>query len=74
MWDGATGAFINDIVLQGFDGAIEDLSVDFTGRADTCGQLGQPPCENGSVPEPDSLALLAIGLVCFGAMRRKQQA
>ena len=42
VWDGTTGAFIKDIDLAGSHNVIEDLSVDFAARADTCGQPGQP--------------------------------
>lgn len=68
QWSGTTGAFIQGIVLQGSHGAIEDLSVDFAGRSDTCGQPGQPACTGGGgggsgVPEPSTLMLLGSGLV-----------
>jgi hypothetical protein len=74
VWDGTTGAFIDNIVLQGSHTAIEDLSVDFAGRPDTCGQPGQPPCDGGGghVPEPASQALFGIGCAGLAIMRSKR--
>lgn len=70
-WDGTTGAYISRIMLQGSHGAIEDLSVDYASRTDTCGGVGQPPC-NTSVPEPATWSVLAAGLVALAATRRRK--
>jgi hypothetical protein len=75
VWDGVTGAFIRSITLQGSHSSIEDLSVDYAGRGDTCGGPGQPPCDNGgggTVPEPMSIGLLGAGLAALGIARRKR--
>lgn len=64
VWDGITGAFVKDIVLDGSHRSIEDLSVDFSQRPDTGGQ----------VPEPATLVLFGLGLAGFGVARwRKTQ-
>ena len=73
-WDGTTGAFIDAITLQGSHGEVEDLSVDFAGRSDTCGGPGQPPCVIGAIPEPETYALMLGGLALLGAVTRRRKA
>ena len=75
VWNGTTGAFIKTVALDTSKGThlIEDLSVDFAGRVDTCGQPGQPPCTvpPTSVPEPGVLPLIGIALLGLAGMRRR---
>ena len=44
------------------DGVLDSAVFIQAGTLEICGGVGQPPCED-TVPEPGSLALLAIGLV-----------
>jgi hypothetical protein len=73
VWDGTTGAFIKTVALDISKGGhlIEDLSVDFAGRPDTCGGPNQPPCNNTSVPEPGVLPLIGIALLGLARIRRR---
>lgn len=50
-----------------------DTSYD-TGMAFAGSTIAGVPIDNGTIPEPASLALLGIGLAGLGAMRRKQRA
>lgn len=72
-WNGTTGAYISNFTLAGSHNSIEDLSVDFAGRVDTCGGPNQPPCVNG-IPEPSTYALMALGLAGIGFVARRRKA
>ncbi len=37
-----------------------------------CGLAGQPPCTNGTVPEPGSLALVATAVLALAGLRRRK--
>src|SRR6202035_2908168 len=57
-WNGTNGQFIGAITLQGSHTSVEDLSVDFAQRGDTCGGPG-PPRGNNGVPGSAPLATQA---------------
>ena len=73
IWDGITGAFVGALTLAGSHFSVEDLSVDFAGRPDTCGHPGQPPCNNAPEPGSVSLVALAMGLLGLRARSRRKQ-
>ncbi len=76
QWDGLTGAFKGSITLTGGNfSSMEDISVDFAARGDTCGGPNQPPCEGGgNVPTPGSLPLVGVAMMALGwVMRRRQR-
>jgi len=72
VWDGTTGAYLSAINLSGSHVSMEDLSVDFAAREDTCGGPDQPPCEVDVVPEPGILALLGFGFAGIAGFRRRK--
>ncbi len=73
VWDGITGAFKRNIVLTGDPiNLIEDISVDFADRMDTCGGPNQPPCNN--IPTPATLPLAVLALfAAFAAPRLRNR-
>jgi hypothetical protein len=72
QWDGTTGSFIKSITLAGSHFALEDLSVDFAGRVDTCGGPNQPPCNMPGVPEPSTYLMMGLGLAGIGFASRRR--
>lgn len=46
IWSGTNGSYLGLLAVAGSP-ENEDLSVDFAARADTCGGVGQPPCDTG---------------------------
>ncbi len=71
VYDGVTGLLKSTINLTSTAGSflIEDLSIDYASRPDTCGGPGQPPCDT---PEPMSFGLLGVGLAALGLLRRRK--
>ncbi len=65
IWDGMDGHFIDYLVLEGSNGAIEDLSVDYAKRDDTSGT---------PIPEPGTMLLMGTGLAGLMVARRKKKA
>lgn len=76
IWSGTTGSYLGLLAVSGSP-QNEDLSVDFAARTDTCGGVGQPPCDTGGgtqVPEPGSLPLFAAGILGLAALSRRRRA
>lgn len=77
VYSGTTGAFLSTLTLTpktpGNSFLIEDLSVDYGARADTCGGVGQPPCNVPGIPEPQSYAMMLAGLGALGYMARRRK-
>lgn len=75
VYDGVTGLLLNTINLTGNFGSflIEDLSVDYAARPDTC-QPGDPGCgEPNEIPEPATLMLFGAGLAGAAMVRRRKK-
>lgn len=74
VYDGVTGLLLNTINLTGQGSfLIEDLSVDYAARNDTC-QPGDPGCgEPNEIPEPATLMLFGAGLAGAAMVRRRKK-
>jgi hypothetical protein len=68
IYDGTTGSFLSELTLTSGAGTflIEDLSVDYATREDTGGG-GEVP----AIPEPETYALMLIGLGALGLRTRR---
>lgn len=74
IWDGTTGGYLSALALTGATtGSGEDLSVDFAGRADTCGGPNQPPCDNNKVPLPGTLPLAGMAMLAMAGIVRRSR-
>ena len=68
VYSGTTGALLKTITLSSQNGSflIEDLSVDYSQRADTGGQTG--------LPEPGTWAMMLLGFGAIGFAVRREKA
>lgn len=69
IWSGVSGGFLGALTLQNSANVIEDLSFDFEARDDTCRVNCVP-----AIPEPETWALMAIGLFGVAAAARRKKA
>lgn len=69
IWSGVNGGFMGSLTLQNSANVIEDLSFDFEARDDTCRVNCVPP-----IPEPETWALMAMGLFGVAAAARRKKA